>query len=744
MNFDDDFPDNIDDLKIITDTEDVIEDNENGVDLTKLSRGFLPEYDNKLFITRNGIYLDVTAVDIPSRRIMCNKFMIKTKASFGGGWNVAKGYNVIKRPIMHQNKQITQVMLLLPRFGFLDFYFKTLFADMNRIRKKEYASMTLLKKFKLCGVSNIVNQITSHSIIPNITSIDLVLAEHQTKIINYIKIHHYNNISKEFGYSGINLKVKTGAGKSYIAFGLIDFLKLPTLIVVHNQPQAEDMYQLTKKYFPNASVGIYHSTKKIMGDIMVIVIHSACGADNYTFGNVKLDIVGFFTKFSFIIFDESHKYCSTEFSKVFGRCQSTYMLGLSATPGERQDGFDELTYWNVGNTLDIVQKIPDILKDEPFTTKILGIKFHGSPEYTVHKISEHGMFDNNAMLIQMMEDPHRLSMIVPLLEYFAKNKRNVYIFSDRLEYLSIIRRALYSKIKNVDVLDEEIIEFMKTKPIYAEYVKNLQSTLTDKLSNESKKIQTHINIMAAEAYYNDVIKKYKVGELSGTWYETAFSAPDYKSYLTRLIPIANAKMKELQLYYTNILNEESTPEFYENLLHTYKINYIDQFIEEKTSFSILTGGASGQQINNSAENATMIFTTYGYMGTGKSIPKMDTILFVTPRRNGIEQVIGRVFRPGPNKNIRWIVDIIDWKINLKSQWYERVNVYERQGAQNRNPTISEIEITFNDTDSTFNKIKNTFEITLPKPSDCVIDFSKIDFLQPEKKPSTKTKIYRKF
>ena len=62
---------------------------------------------------------------------------------------------------------------------------------------------------------------------------------------------------------------------------------------------------------------------------------------------------------------------------------------------------------------------------------------------------------------------------------------------------------------------------------------------------------------------------------------------------------------------------------------------------------------------------------------------MDTILFVTPRRNGVEQVIGRVFRPGKNKNERWIIDIIDWKINLKSQWYERLDVYDRQKTQNR-------------------------------------------------------------
>ena len=94
----------------------------------------------------------------------------------------------------------------------------------------------------------------------------------------------------------------------------------------------------------------------------------------------------------------------------------------------------------------------------------------------------------------------------------------------------------------------------------------------------------------------------------------------------------------------------------------------------------------------------MIFTTYGYMGTGKSIPKMDTILLLTPRRSGIEQIIGSIFRPGKNKNERLVVDIIDWKINLKNQWYERKHIYEKQKDQNRNPQLVEYIVDYNDID----------------------------------------------
>jgi superfamily II DNA or RNA helicase len=254
-----------------------------------------------------------------------------------------------------------------------------------------------------------------------------------------------------------------------------------------------------KEYFPNTSVGIYHSKEKILGDIMIVVIHSACGAEEYVFPDevtkdingktirkpVKFTVAEFFNRFGFVIFDESHKYCSPEFSKVYTRCQSMYMLGLSATPGERQDGFDPLTYWHVGQLVDIATLIPNLLQDEPFNTKILGIKYSGSPEYTAYKSNDHGMFDNNATLIQMMEDPHRLDIIIPILEFLNEQKRNIYIFSDRLEYLNIIRRELFERLRKsgsliADTLDCDLIKFMREKPDYKTYVQNLQTEIKDR------------------------------------------------------------------------------------------------------------------------------------------------------------------------------------------------------------------------------------------------------------------------
>lgn len=718
---------------------------EQDINLSKLSCAVNPQYRNIIYVTRNGAYIDATMLAKEEIRSICNKFMIKSKSNFGNKWNIARSYSIIKRKIpISADKTYDQIMLLLPRFGFLEFYFNTLLKDLERNRKTEYAPMILLKKMGLYNLSNINNQLPTFEKNNSINAVGLKLESHQSKTIEYIMQNHYNALNTKYGYSGINLKLKTGAGKSYIALGLIDRLKMPTLIIVHNQPQAVDTYNLAAKYFPNAKIGCYHSMTKTLGDIMIILIHSACGAEEYVFDDKKMSITEFYSRFGFVIFDESHKYCSSEFSKVFNRCQAMYMMGMSATPNERQDGFDPLTHWNVGPLVDIKQKIPGILADEPFTTKILGIKYLGPPDYTVHKVSNAGMFDYDATLTQMMNDPYRLKLAIFILKFLYENKRNTYIFSDRLEYLSVLRREFFAELRKsgtfkIDTLDDDMIEFMKNQPTYATYVQNLYKSINAKLISEQNKIKEDVNNLVNNAKYLELRKS---GIDKNAWYSQV-EMKNFEVYSQSLIKTANNVIQGIWQKYNDIVKAESTKEYFADLLETYKKNFIDDYIETTSTLSVLTGGASGEKITMCANNATMIFTTYGYMGTGKSIPKMDTVLELTPRRNGVEQVIGRIFRPGPNKNVRWIIDIIDWRINLKSQWYERLNVYNKQKEQNRCPSISETEFFFDKLDNVYSMLNNVFiDSNVVHADGMLFDFSKIK-IEDEEKPK-KLRIIKKF
>ncbi len=94
---------------------------------------------------------------------------------------------------------------------------------------------------------------------------------------------------------------------------------------------------------------------------------------------------------------------------------------------------------------------------------------------------------------------------------------------------------------------------------------------------------------------------------------------------------------------------------------------------------ILYGGSNEQTIMDAKKVSTVIFTTYSYSSTGVSITKMNGLILATPRRSGLEQITGRIFRLGSDTNIkRVIVDISDAKLPLKSQIRERMNVYKKR------------------------------------------------------------------
>jgi superfamily II DNA or RNA helicase len=96
----------------------------------------------------------------------------------------------------------------------------------------------------------------------------------------------------------------------------------------------------------------------------------------------------------------------------------------------------------------------------------------------------------------------------------------------------------------------------------------------------------------------------------------------------------------------------------------------------------LVGGSKTQDFDKATKDGRVIFTTYQFMGTGKSIVKMNAVVLATPRKSKIEQYVGRIFRLGSDESVtRQIYDIVDMKTVLKNQWYVRKKYYASQGYQ---------------------------------------------------------------
>jgi type I site-specific restriction endonuclease len=108
-------------------------------------------------------------------------------------------------------------------------------------------------------------------------------------------------------------------------------------------------------------------------------------------------------------------------------------------------------------------------------------------------------------------------------------------------------------------------------------------------------------------------------------------------------------------------------------------DYIIDISAKYDSSSIMMGGITDDEFEE-AKNKSVIFITYGYGKEGISIPKMNAIVFAHPRKSKMNQIIGRILRMGGDENIsREIVDIIDYKTSLKSQFSQRKEEYTKKG-----------------------------------------------------------------
>ena len=93
----------------------------------------------------------------------------------------------------------------------------------------------------------------------------------------------------------------------------------------------------------------------------------------------------------------------------------------------------------------------------------------------------------------------------------------------------------------------------------------------------------------------------------------------------------------------------------------------------------LVGGSNCEEIDNAKINSNVILSTYAFLGTGISIPKLNCLIFLTSRRSELKlkQFCGRIFRLNtPNIKIkRIIIDIVDQRSVFKNQYYARRKYY---------------------------------------------------------------------
>jgi superfamily II DNA or RNA helicase len=269
--------------------------------------------------------------------------------------------------------------------------------------------------------------------------------QNQLNIINYIMGNIYTQENLAIGKCGLTLKVLAGFGKSFIAMDLISRINQKALIIVPNTYLLKQWVELLTKYFPENTIGEYYGKTKKNGDIIVSIINSLVN-ETFTlkdYHNKKIkynyNYEDFFKQFGFIILDESHIYCTDIFKVIYHRFQSSYMLGLSATPDERTNKCDLISHANIGQVLD-AHKLPDFIhSDIKFSADLHLIKYNAPDEYVkIHINPTTNMVCVPQIIEDLVNDSYRNKLILNELFNLFELKLNIFVFSERrshLEYL---------------------------------------------------------------------------------------------------------------------------------------------------------------------------------------------------------------------------------------------------------------------------------------------------------------------
>ena len=493
-----------------------------------------------IVITRNGVKISKYVLcDLGIHRKIINRFTV----------NVPTITGYVKKISNHYTDAASSCYIF-PRFGFLA-YVERNFKNYNVINKIGLGKRPSTP-FKWTGE----------------------FKNNQPIIADHIMENIFNKPNAKAGLSGCVLNLQAGQGKSFLATGLIEKIQRKTLVICHNKTIMYQWIDILRAAYPNNTVAHYYGGgKKNDGDIVVGIINSLLTSPMHNIDGV-VEPRNFYKKFGYVILDEVHEYVSKSRKVIYQLAQSTYMLGLSATPDERVDGLDIINTWQCGQTLNASELKGYTEDDIPFKGDVIMVKYKGSPDFT--KIITNEALDIvsfSQMVTQLCEDYHRIHLIVKLVFELRRSGKNVFVFADRRAYLETIRIELNKfNIMNKILNDDGSYSIDKT-------TNNKPTTYTQPID-------------------------------------------DIKS--TRLV-----------------------------------------------------GGATSDEIKYTETHSNVILTTYQFMGTGKSIPKMDAIILTTPRKRKSKQYIGRIFRLGSDyTSTRKIVDIVDWNTPIKSQWYKRKLFYD--------------------------------------------------------------------
>jgi hypothetical protein len=587
-----------------------------------------------IYITKSGSFIKYGYLkDEKYVKKIDNYFTLSTQLITG------KTHKLKSAKVDKKNERI-----IIPRFGIKDIIESKYLKDNVKVISQLNPGQAPSKPFVWRGTQTANQKIISEHIMKNI----------------------YTKPNVDNGSAGLILNLEAGQGKSYLAAYMISQLQTKTAIILHTTSLLKQWENVLKDALGNdVSIGYYYSGKHKLGDIMLLIINSA-SQDEMDFKikreikkeikrevkkeikpvtegkqipnkkehkktiteEIKMKSIDFYNQFGFIIYDECHIYSNKMSIKTLKLAQAPYMLGLSATPDEHVAGFDNIVWWHLGPVLNANSLSGYSATSEDFKATVHRVSYYGPDEYTKHLVNQFTQVTDTAQTINMIcEDPYRACLVVQCIKEGLDKGLNMFIFADRRCYLIYLMK-LFEKMYNIrgELLDDK------------------KSKVNDDKSNEKKKSKVNDD----KTDKSSETKKSKKG------------TPDSSVVSSKTAQAITTSNPGLPATSANITPVNIKP--------------------KPANIMRIVGGASDEKVAKAEQESRAIFTTYLFMGTGKSIVKMNGLVLATPRKTKMKQYINRIFRLGSDATIeRHIWDVCDMYINIKNQWTTRKKYYSSKG-----------------------------------------------------------------
>lgn len=254
--------------------------------------------------------------------------------------------------------------------------------------------------------------------------------QNQHTVAQHLMSTTFSEESVSRGLGGVTICMQAGSGKTFLAMYLMGLIKRKTLVIVPNT------YLLTQwvtclRNWTNAEVGEYYGKRKTDGDIVVAIVNSLV-MDTFKLGKQVVDSCTFFSRFGFVVLDESHIYSSDVFRRLYVTAQRPYMLAMSATPNEKEHGLDKISHYNVGMLMDAKSIDGYINDDIKFDCDVELVRYNG-PAHLTRSIlnNKTKLICVPLMLENLISDESRNLLIVHKVLELANRGCNIFVFTDR-------------------------------------------------------------------------------------------------------------------------------------------------------------------------------------------------------------------------------------------------------------------------------------------------------------------------